>query len=309
MKTRQILNPLAYPRLARAYVRHLRALLRQWPETRMASAQWPRWVLRRLLIPIYPIPFVLRSRTGIRYELGDDPVDDSIFRHLHGHGSALYFPPLGNIKPRGIILDFGAHHGIYAMEALRRYPNCELIAIEPDPAACRKIEASAQLNNLASRIEIVRAGLANFNGRGRLVLGENGSWASRTRAADPESTLRPASSQSHAPVDLKTLGTILCGRQPAIVKCNAEGAEFALIPQLIALGLRPRVIVLMIHPEAGSPRELVSLLAGARYHVCDADSPPRGHRFHCFSKPEDARLSLAPHGDGREISGGREWST
>lgn len=291
MKPSQILNPLAYPRLARAYVRHLRALLHQWPEMRTASAQWPRWVLRRLVIPIYPLRFTLKSRTGIRYELGNDPVDDSIFRHLHGDGSALYFPALANGEPEGIILDVGAHHGIYAMEALRRYPHCEVIAIEPDPSACRKIEANAQLNNLASRIEIVRAGLANINGRGWLELDESGSWGSRTRSADPGATSRPPSSQSHAQVELKTLETILRGRQPAIVKCNAEGAEFVLIPQLIALGHRPRVIVLMVHPEAGSPQELVSLLAEAGYHVRDADSPPRGYRFHCFLKREDARTA------------------
>jgi FkbM family methyltransferase len=248
-------------------------------------------MLRRLVIPIYSIPFVLRSRTGSRYELGDDPVDDSIFRHLHGDGRALYFPPLANREPEGIILDVGAHHGIYAMEALRRYPHCEVIAIEPDPAACRKIEASGQLNNLASRIEIVRAGLANANGRGWLELDKSGSWGSRTQSADPGSTSTPPSNQSHVQIELKTLETILGGRQAAIVKCNAEGAEFALVPQLIALGLRPRVIVLMVHPEAGSPQELVRLLASAGYHVRDADSPPRGHRFHCFLKPEDARTA------------------
>lgn len=294
MKIREILNPLKYSRLARSYVRHVRALLHQWPEMRTASAQWPRWLLRRVFIPIYPIPFTVTSRTGIRCELGDDAVDDSIFRHLHGYGSALYFPPLANGEPRGIILDVGAHHGIYAMEALRRYPRCDVIAIEPDPAACRKLEANAQLNNLASRIEIVRAGLANVNGRGWLVSDKSGSWGSRTRSADPGSASTSPSTQSHAQVELKTLETILRGRQPAIVKCNAEGAEFALIPQLIALGLRPRVIVLMVHPEAGSPQELVSLLAGAAYHVRDADSPPRGYRFHCFLK-SSLIIGVAPN--------------
>jgi FkbM family methyltransferase len=281
MKTRQILNPLAYPRLAKAYFRHLRALRRQLPETRMASAEWPRWVLRRLLSPIYRIPFVLTSRSGIRHALGDDVVDDSVFRHLHGHGTTLYFPPLGG-EPEGIILDVGAHHGIYAMEALRRYPRCDLIAIEPDPAACRQIEANARLNDVSSRIEVVCAGLANDNGRGWLVVDEHGSWASRTGPAEADLSSRAPSGQPRTEVALKTLEAILGGREPAIVKCNAEGAEFALIPQLIALGHRPSVIVLMVHPEAGFAQELVSLLAGAGYHVSDADHPPRGFRFHCF---------------------------
>lgn len=241
-------------------------------------------MLRRLLIPVYPVPFVLKSRTGIRHALGDDAVDDSVFRHLHGFGSALYFPPLANHDAHGTILDVGAHHGIYAMEALRRYPQCDLVAIEPDPAACRQLEANAQLNNLTSRIEIVRAGLATVDGSGWLELDASGSWASRTHQADPGLNASLQSSQSRREVALRTLDTVLGGRAPTIVKCNAEGAEFALIPQLVALGHRPKLIVLMVHPEAGSPRELVSLLAGAGYDVRDADNPPRGYRFHCFHR-------------------------
>jgi len=243
---------------------------------RAASAQWPRWMLRRVLLPVWPLHLTLTSRSGVRCALGDDPVDDSVFRHLHGFGAGLYFPPLPEGDPAGTILDVGAHHGIYAIEALRRYPRCDLIAIEPDPDADRQIDANARLNNLSSRLETVRAGLATADGRGWLVTDDEGSWASRT-----SSEASPAQSRQ---IELKTLETILAGRRPAIVKCNAEGAEFALVPQLVALDSKPRLIVLMVHPEAGAPEELVRSLAGAGYDVRDADAPPRGFRFHCFLK-------------------------
>jgi FkbM family methyltransferase len=248
--------------------------MRQMPEMRAASAQWRRWMVRRLLLPIWPLHLTLRSRTGVRCALGDDPVDDSVFRHLHGYGSGLYFPPLPDGDPEGTILDVGAHHGIYATDALRRYPRCDLIAIEPDPDACRQIEVNARLNNLTSRIEIVRAGLARADGRGWLLLDRDGSWASRTSSEMPP--------RQAGQVPLKTLETILAGRRPSIVKCNAEGAEFALVPQLIALDRKPELIVLMTHPEAGSPGTLVRLLTGAGYEVRDADAPPREFRLHCF---------------------------
>jgi FkbM family methyltransferase len=269
-------NPKAYPHLATAYWRHVRALVRQWPEMRAASAQWPRWALRRALLPILPVHLTLTSRTGVRCALGDDPADDSVFRHLHGYGSGLYFPAVPGGEPEGTILDVGAHHGIYAIEALRRYPRCDLIAIEPDPAACRQIDVNARLNGVASRVEIVCAGLAGADDRGWLLLEKDGSWASRTSSATPS---RPS-----AQIELRTLDTVLAGRRPAIVKCNAEGAEFALVPQLIALDRKPRLIVLMVHPEAGAAEDLVGLLAGAGYEVRDADTPPRGLRFHCFPK-------------------------
>jgi FkbM family methyltransferase len=266
-----------FPGRVSAAVRHVLALVRQMPEMRTASAQWPRWMLRRLLLPIWPVHLTLTSRPGARCALGDDPVDDSVFRHLHGYGSGLYFPPLPGGDPEGTILDVGAHHGIYAIDALRRYPRCDLIAIEPDPDACRQIEANARLNNLTSHMEIVRAGLARADGRGWLVTDDQGSWASRTSLDAP-----PRESMG---IELKTLETILAGRRPAIVKCNAEGAEFALVPQLIALDRKPQLIVLMVHPEAGAPEDLVRLLAGAGYDVRDADTPPRGFRFHCFLQP------------------------
>jgi len=245
---------------------------------RAASAQWRRWVARQLIMPVYRVPLTLTSRTGVRCRVDDDPVDDLVFKHVHGSGGSLYFPPVA-IEEGGIVLDVGAHHGIYAMEALRRYPTCRLIAVEPDPRAWRKIEANAALNGVASRIEIIRAGLAMSGGHGWLERSDEGSWGNRTRASDS----RSAASRTEPMVELRTLDAILRGRRPSIVKCNAEGAEFALVPQLVALGLTPRLIVLMIHPESGNPDEPLDLLRGAGYRIEDADSPPKGYRFHCFS--------------------------
>jgi FkbM family methyltransferase len=255
--------------------RHIGGLLRQWREMRSASAQWPRWMLRRLLLPIHSTHFVITSRTGARHALGDDATDDAVFKHLHGYGRELYFPPVVPNELEGVILDVGAHHGIYAIEAVRRYTRSSVIAIEPDPAACRAIEASAALNNVASRVEIVAAGLAESDGPGWLLCDREGSWAYRTTSDSPPAVAR-------IEIALKRLESILRGRRPVIVKCNAEGAEFTLVPQLIALGCRPQLIVLMIHPEAGLPQTILPVLAGAGYRVVDADHPPLGCRFHCF---------------------------
>lgn len=285
MQNRDVWNPLAYPRLARSYGRHLRSLAGQWRTMRAVSADWRRWLVRRLLIPIVPLRITLTTRSGVRYALGDDPVDDAIVMHLHGDGSALYFPRLTE-EPDGVILDVGAHHGLYAIAALGHYPRCRVVAVEPDALACRHIEVNARLNDVGSRIDIVRAGLGSVDGRGWLVRDEHGSWASRTVAA------RPTAAHLGCEIELRTLASILAGREPALVKCNAEGAEFALVPQLIALDYRPSVIVLMVHPESGSAEHLVTLLAGAGYDVRDADEPPRGSRFHCFRPPGGGRRRM-----------------
>jgi FkbM family methyltransferase len=269
-------------------LRSLRARARQLPDMRAATRQWPRWVMRQLVMPIVRLPLTLTSRTGVRCRVDDDPVDDLVFKHVHGRGGSLYFPPVA-IEDGGLILDVGAHHGIYAAEALRRYPASTLIAVEPDPIACRKIEANAALNDLTPRIEIVCAGLASSSGTGWLDVSGDGSWGNRTHAGQS----RPDVGDAARKVELRTLDAILRGRRPSIVKCNAEGAEFALVPQLLALGLAPRLIVLMIHPEAGNPRELLDGLRAAGYRVDDADDPPKHHRFHCVLATETTPGSRA----------------
>lgn len=239
-------------------------------------------------MPIHRIPLTLTTRTGVHCALGDDPVDDVIVTHLHGRDGTLYFPPLPLGEPAGIVVDVGAHHGFYAVEALRRYPRCDVIAIEPDPQACRTIEANARLNGVASRIEVVCAGLANVDGRGWLVRDASGSWGHRTLPIESSADNLPAT-DLRTEITLKTLEVILAGRRPVIVKCNAEGAEFALVPQLMTLSHKPSVIVLMIHPEAGTARDLLDLLVDAGYRVADADTPPRGARFHCFLESASQR--------------------
>jgi hypothetical protein len=52
-------------------------------------------------------------------------------------------------------------------------------------------------------------------------------------------------------VTLLTLAEILQGERPDVIKCNAEGAEFALIAQLCDSDIRPSLMIVMVHPEFG----------------------------------------------------------
>jgi len=238
-----------------------------------------RWMLRSLLSPVCRLPCTVVARTGLHYRLGDDMVDDAILRHLHAQPT-MYFPDVPDFSGDGVILDVGAHHGFYTLEALRRYPGCRVVAVEPDPEACRTLQLNIAMNKFDERVRLVAAGLADSRGVGRLSRGAAGSWGTHVRPLDD----RAANGDRSVTIRTMTLSDVLDGGVPAIVKCNAEGAEFSLVPQMIALGIRPMLVVLMIHPAFGSAAGLVDQLQRAGYLVQDADDPPAGHRFHCVPR-------------------------
>jgi FkbM family methyltransferase len=235
---------------------------------RAITPHWPAWMLRQLLLPVRGVAVVVTTRQGARYALSD-PVDDAILRSVGETDRSLYFPDPDDSRLEGVILDVGAHHGFYAIEALRRYPRCRVIAVEPDPASCAQLARNLAANRLDSRVRIVNAGVGPAAGRGRLERDASGSWATRVTSAPG------------GDVEVLTLEAILAGDRPDIVKCNAEGAEFALVPQLVALGVRPSLLILMAHPRFGSAAALAVYLTRAGFDVRDADEPPRGQRFHC----------------------------
>ena len=80
------------------------------------------------------------------------------------------------------------------------------------------------------------------------------------------------------------LAQILGGQTPDVVKCNAEGAEFAFVDQLAETGIRPGFIVLAVHTDFGDVESLRSSLEAMEYEVSDSIS---GHHpvWHCRLRP------------------------
>lgn len=254
----------------------VRRSLSAWPEMRRTTGAWWRWIVRQLLLPVWPLACTITTRRDTRYRLDRDPVDDILLRSLCTKDRALYFPDLRGFDPDGPILDIGAHHGFYGIEALARYPRSTLIAVEPDAESCQALARNLALNGFERRARIVCAGLGAASGEARLERDPSGSWG--TRAVAVKSA--PAGEATGPATRLLTLDEILAGERPVVIKCNAEGAEFSLVPQLVRSELRPALVVLMAHPSFGRPAALVRQLEAAGYLVTDADTPPRGARFH-----------------------------
>jgi FkbM family methyltransferase len=248
---------------------------------RRFTVDWRGWALRRVMIPYVRIPYWITTREGARFYLSDDPADDMILANLCDRFVDVYYPRLpGPIEEGSIILDVGAHHGFYAVEVLRRYRWARLIAIEPNPNSCRLIGENLAANHLLHRAEIVEAGIGDKLGTALLEKGKSGSEGDRTVTVEAP--------QDHADQTLvRTLPIrdILRERLPYMVKCNAEGAEYMLFPQLFSMGVFPKVVVLMLHPKYGSSIKLLELFVRSGYKIEDIGSRlgrSRGEVVHCW---------------------------
>ena len=243
------------------------------------------------------LPFVLRESDGMdltsipapslatsmrcnafqrpQFHLSDDLLDDIILCETYGVYGELFFPKEAREIPSGdYILDVGTHHGVYTVAALYEYPKSRIIAVEPDPQAAGVLRDNIRLNKAFDRVEVVEAAIAAHEGQGLLEQSPTGSWGN---------SLIKDQKIGVSTVQVRTtrLDMILQGRKPYLVKCNAEGGEYELIPQLFELGMFPAVIILLLHAWAGSPDDLIRLVESQGYRMKPVMSTPEQPRFVC----------------------------
>ena len=238
------------------------------------------WSLRRALLPFLKIKCVVRTVDGAKFELAGDPVDDLILQDILRRFKNLYFPEEGcQIQGDLLVLDVGAHHGFYAIEALRRYPRVHLIAVEPNPVAVISLKKNLRVNHVLDKVTVIHAAISAEEGSTFLRFSPGGSWGDTTVSFGNDY-------KSGIQVRGITIANILNGRKPNLIKCNAEGAEFVLFPQLFSMNILPQIVILMAHPQYGSIDELLELFKKTGYRIKNAGSiQKRVHlHFHCFLK-------------------------
>lgn len=220
-----------------------------------------RWKFgfRAAFAPEFHFPIWITSRTGTRIYLSSDWVDDRIAIDVAVRADEL-FPNLNDNVPRdAILLDIGAHHGIVAAEMLRRYPERNVVLVEPTPSWRELIERNANANGGAGRVKIVSACLADDNlGRELMLSPGQGSWGATIEGGSPDAVRTAVAS--------KTLQEILEGHPVALLYCNAEGAEYTLVRQMKKSGIRPHFLNIMMHPEYGDVAQLRADMVSLGYH-------------------------------------------
>lgn len=226
--------------------------------------------LRRKLPAYLHYPVVVTTRRDqVRLYLSRDPIDEKVARNVSVAYRTSYFPPVPLALPaRPTILDLGAHHGFYAVHALAVYPQANIICVEPNRAAIRLLKWNVRLNHWLPRTRIVHAGLAATTTTGHLRLSTAGSWG--------DSLFEPAeTTRAVQRVPLLTLADLLQEARPEIVKCNAEGAEFEFVRQLLAMPWRPALLSIAVHEDWGDAQAMVVALQKEGYQTMKTGEPHR----------------------------------
>ncbi len=254
--------------------------LRGYPKGTKASLNYK---LRQLLIPNTYLPAYLQSNSGAMHYLSSDPLDDRVLEEILGRLKQLFFPKISpsvakELNNGGLIMDVGAFNGGWGVELLMRYPGANGVFLEPSPKKSKSINNSLQKSGISSRARLLASGIAEKTGVAWLVRSDDGSWG------DWLEYDKPLDSQSSIQVDTISLADALEGVTPVIVKSNSEGGEFELVKQLLAHGLYPKIMILMVHPEMGNMEELNSSLLQNGFTIKIVKDHPRRPVWHVTHK-------------------------
>jgi FkbM family methyltransferase len=144
-----------------------------------------------------------------------------LFREIFLHP---HYNFAGN-KTDPAILDCGANIGMAVLYFKMRYPNCRIVAYEPNPRAFDCLRRNIQDNNL-QHVEIINAGLSDKAGSLDFYVDEKNSLIS--------SLDKNRAGSSAIKVNLLKLSDMLRGRKFDFAKIDIEGAEHGVVSDLNA---------------------------------------------------------------------------
>jgi FkbM family methyltransferase len=175
-------------------------------------------------------------RVTIRHKTNDILVLDEVFSQREYRLPEKVVARLDRMRPLKVA-DIGANIGLFGAWLLARFPDAEILALEPDPSNAdvhrRTIEA-----NGAAAWRLVEGAATTKDGTIRFSVGE----FARSHVADSQ---EPG-------IEVQALDIFPLVEDVGLLKIDIEGAEWPILQDPRFAQLDPEVVVLEYHPE-GSP--------------------------------------------------------
>jgi len=160
-------------------------------------------------------------------------------------------------NPCGIIIDVGAHVGLFALKSAGLMGSLLIIAIEPCPNNSRFFKENLQLNRLEKKVALIEAAAGNMHGQTRL-------WISKKSGSH---SLNPKDGEYFVRVDLITLDELVKTiNLPRIdyIKIDVEGTEFDVLEGAQEILERFKPVVVM---ETNNIKKCQGLLKTMGYTI------------------------------------------
>jgi FkbM family methyltransferase len=245
------------------------------------TCEWLSLTLAYLGLRPLRFPYELRLRSGETLLLAE-PLDLVIFWLVFVR---RHYP----VNPSDrVIVDVGANIGIFTIYAARQAPHAKIIAIEPFPETCLRLQKHVESNHIADRVLVLNCAVDEKSGWGEMDSAEGIPSQYRRIASDATTMLNARHRGAAAlkkvagvPVNTKTLADVLemaHADTVDLMKMNIHGAEYGVLMNAPSSVLQHfRRIALQHHELPASARmgkgQLFSYLGKNGFHlVYDRDT-------------------------------------
>jgi FkbM family methyltransferase len=191
----------------------------------------------------------------------DNPEDAFVLDEVFGRIDSYAVPEKVKValRARGVrkIVDLGANIGLTALKLLAMFPHAQLVAVEPDPANARILEATLARNDMLGRSRVVRAAASSASGQLRFV----GGQAGHSHAAGP----------NEAGFDVPMIDVFPELADADLLKMDIEGSEWPILRDQRLRRTGVAALCLEYHAHlcpTGNPRAAaIDLVSGAGFEV------------------------------------------
>jgi 2-O-methyltransferase len=177
-----------------------------------------------------------------------------------------------------VVLDIGAHTGLFALSIADVWPQASIYLFEPVPRLAKRIAELARLNRLEGRWRIEQAAVDVSNGQGTLFTTRAQLGATLLREKAAEVGLRRAIQVRTVSLIDYCAGNRLNGID--IVKLDAEGHELPILDAALPIIATARLVFVRVFPPRSTRAAVAARLAAHGFQ--EALEEHRGGDEHLF---------------------------